>query len=416
MQGGVADAGSPRYEVSIRYYTVSPVGKDSSWRDANAMSCDSGGGLAATPKYALLQSNGRTGLTSRTMEAVYDFAVVPSRPKGGLLPLRGPGSTHCLTATGSAGSRPVMTPCDPADAQQLWSYRPDLTLALSATIGTAQPLCIDAANGVTGGVYLQACDPDAWMRQAWAYNDNGFYELPTATGGLSAWCMVLASADVTTQPDLVASDWCSGPWETEMSVVWDSGRWEPGRTVGPGAAGTTSGELDEFGQLVNLDHFGRCFDITNFQYDWAFMIVYQCKQAVDRNLVGWNQRFVRTVKSNGTSLLSTTSDTGETRCITAGDGVNAPTDGARITMRPCSSSNIYQEWTFTGVAETYAKSYTIRSYGMCLGHAVTPESDAEYDGIAEPQIQACDGSNRQKWNAPMEVAIPGLHDLREVTP
>ena len=89
--------------------------------------------------------------------------------------------------------------------------------------------------------------------------------------------MNVANQDAGT-PVLIQSD-C---WSSYNASV----TWVPSPTVGAGMAGTAHN------QLVNLQQFGRCLDITNQSFASTFLISYPCKQNPTPTAVAFNQRFV----------------------------------------------------------------------------------------------------------------------------
>jgi hypothetical protein len=145
-QGGAA------YAVTVRYFVQDPTGQSGAWRAANAVSCAAGSGPVQTPAYALLESAATAAASGgnaaaqgdRSQELVYTFSRSDAGVLGGLI-RSGTSSTDgskCWTSPASPpapGDRLTMATCDITDPRQLFSYRSDYSLVLSASQASISP-------------------------------------------------------------------------------------------------------------------------------------------------------------------------------------------------------------------------------------------------------------------------------------
>jgi len=417
--GVVNGSDDAAYTVSIDYYMDDPVVT----KNAVKMRCVPGYGTYDpvtdnfTPKFARITSTGTDGdavnggTGGRTLITTYIFRTTNSNIPGGrirLYPAAGSSAQLCMdgtTATPTAGTFVKMQPCtDPLAAQQVFAYRPDLTIQLLSSItGTYKAgLCLDAAPSPIAGrsIALNACqaaDSQTLWTQQWSFNDDGHLEAAKATsaadGGLSGMCLNVASQNaglpVTVQP-------CSGSTGSPTQA------WIPARAVGAGAA--------EPPQLINYYEFGRCLDVTNQNVNENHLISFPCKQNPNPVAVRWNQKFVMpsiaTDASSAVGRITTPAPSG-TNCLTS-----PMTNGGLVVVDPCNGSSS-QVWTVYGGSSSlrYSTKYTIvDSGGRCLG-LTDPVGSEAWSAI---DVEPCTGDTEHKWNAAANLNSSVLQDLTEL--
>ncbi|MEO9236470.1 MAG: ricin-type beta-trefoil lectin domain protein, partial [Jatrophihabitantaceae bacterium] len=261
-------------------------------------------------------------------------------------------------------------------------------------------------RAVGNPITLQKCyaDGSAPYNQQWSINDVSAIQGATSTTYLTGSldgnsCMNVASQLAGT-PVLIKND-CSSSYTTSVT-------WVPSPTVGAGMAGTAHN------QLVNLQQFGRCLDITGQSFASTFLIAYPCKQNPQPTAVAFNQRFVY---NTTTKTFSTTNGSLVTMCMT-----NPGTDGAYVTFQLCDGQ-AHQQWTSHGAvaADTataqddwgYDQRYSISdsSYNLCL--SLGPTTDLFQGQYSKIIMQRCDGSSAQKWNAAANIQDSSVTNVQE---
>lgn len=422
LSGTVNTVGSQAYSVQMDYYVVDPVANPT----ATKMICNAGNGTydtttsAVTPGFAQLTSVGTVGAAvnastiGRTIISTYAFKTANTNVAGGTIGIYPTGSTTmCMdagSATPAANTSVTLQPCSittPPLAQQVFVYRSDLTIELRSSVTATYPngLCLDTAAPPALGnpMVLEAClavGTTPPYTQQWSFNDSGAYQasIPTSrtTGALGPpyLCMNVSgqTAGVT-----VALATCDG------NVVSTAQAWIPAPSVGAGAAASP--------QWINYREFGRCLDVTGQNVYATHLIDYPCKQNPYPGAVTWNQLFAPPTIASGSG-----SATGQ--FITAPGGVNycltSPgTSGGHVVVQTCGSSNARQQWTVSNgyTSLPYSTKYTIvDSSGLCLG-LTTPSSGEQWSAI---DVENCDGSTEQKWNANPNLSVPVLQNTREL--
>jgi Tfp pilus assembly protein PilX len=393
--GGLGTSQAPvRYEVTIQYYTISPQGQDATWRTARAVPCTTGTGTSVTPVYALLRARGVSSggvpavRSDRTSEVVYRLNSTDEATLGGLIHSDVVGSTTsnwCWQAEvypPVPGTRVVLAACAPGRPSQTWAYRTDYSIVLArtqtATVPPSGGYCISAdANGSSStstSASLQPCVQGQW-NQLWGYGNAGQFRGVNATKtAMVARCLTTAGTFQTgTRLDILN---CSYPRD----------HWTPDSTVGAGAAGAAKG------QLVNYGEYGRCLDVTAFDLATPWLIDYPCKQDPTSD-TDWNQRFVH--DATGTRQLRTSTPSGP-YCLTTPSSV-----GGYVLTRTCAADRVDQRWRVLGPTGDRSTAYTVvDDFGRCLSlgpHGPTTDWRTAYSSIT---ADACDGTFRQKWNAP----------------
>lgn len=450
ITGSVDPAAEASYSVAVAYYTADPTGHDAQWLADEQMTCISGYGVhysdgsgkgILVPSFVLVTATGREpGATqTRTLQATYVVSTTNVNVDGGALPLFPESTSNPITYCLDAGAAPpavgtavTIQPCadEPVPDRQKWSYRSNLTIRLTVTIGdtTLNPagsgLCIQSA-GDGNTVTLQRCPEDKRdtggnpvlgdYRQIWGINDSGHFALSTsAKDGLSGSCLAAptlgAGKPVTLQG-------CAGG-TTDPHQAFN-----PRPSVGSGQAGPDEPQ-DGFladKQVVNFLQFSRCIDVTNQSTGTgdnggSFLILYPCKQNPKPNSVAWNQKFTEVAVAGGVRWQTRTGSTDY--CITS---PLATGGGKYVHVEACDSGKkASQVWTrFEGYSGAgldrlplpSKQRYTlVDSKGFCLGPG--PNTDM-YNGNLKLTVAACDGSLGQKWNVPPVEQRPTLTNLHE---
>ena len=374
--GGVPN--NPAYTVSVRYYIRDPSGQPSSWLDANKLEC-TGTGPALTPSFAYLSSAGvaddvkgaEGNIADRTVVTTYQFSLTNSNVLGGLVHAYddGNGSTLslCFDAQKNApvdGDPAFLVTCQDGKTSQLFAYRKDLSIVLAATQkaedGDLSGKCLTGSwpgDATVTPVTFATCNGSP--SQKWGFDDSAHFRLsnPAATD-LSNLCLMGQFDNVSGTPIVMSNftgGYCGGYNRRDT--------WRPDATVGAGAAGPGTQ------QLVNYYEFGRCFDVSNQDINYAWMIDFPCKQNPNPAKVTWNQKMTYNADNNWIYTLHTPS--GKNYCVTT---TNA--EGAYVVMTLCSQSNPAQKWTPSGDTGVYSTSYTlVDGNGRCLG--VGPPRDRQ---------------------------------------
>jgi len=397
------------YQVTVSYFTVNPSGQTDTWRAANALPCTSGSGPTGVPVYALVQALGSTQANlvpstwgNRSSEAVYMLNRTDQAVLGGPIHSDLIATTtkdlcwQASTYPASVGTTVQLATCVAGNAAQTWSYRSDYSIVLSATqdMTTSPPsggLCI-ASTGTGSSVTdvsLQSCVSGTW-RQLWAYDDSGqFQGVNPPVASLSGKCLTTNNV------------WALGTILTVANCNSPVDNWTPDATVGAGAAGAPTQ------QLINYGEYGRCLDISNWNLNTTWLIDYPCKQDPTSS-VGWNQRWIwdsastRELQSNTSSGLY---------CLTT-----STTLGAYVVVRACDSSRTDQRWTMLGDTGNRSTSYTIvDAYGNCLSLGPAGPGRPDLSSWSSITVDTCDGTYKQKWNAPPLPAGANVVGERETT-
>ena len=408
--------GSLTYSVTVKYYATDPTGQPDAWlnNSANLMSCTAGAGTVSAPGFALLASKGggtdvpgsTTGAGNRSLQTVYRFKVTNKNVSGGLIHVHDQQTPLCLDVSDKRGvaksNQLTIQPCDRTNPGQIWSYTKDLLLQVTATDGTL--LCLQSEPAKTGTgkppIKLATCDPTD-PQQAWSFNDIGRFEGTDDRKNTNGSCFTSLSdpADAVAGSQVVPRQACSGGYDWIHTF-------SPEPQVGAGAAG------ESVGNLVNYRYFGRCLDVTNQNVNWTWLIGYPCKQQPDPSRLTWNQVF----NYNGATQQYYTNSPSGQYCLQPGDSSNPPVVGTRVLTKPCTTGERYQKWTRTGDTGVYASSYNVvNDGGLCLSLTVPgpSEADAYLSQWGFVVVETCDGTTKQKWNAPPQLLPGGLQDTYE---
>jgi hypothetical protein len=398
------DQGNLNYTATITYYWSDPS-YASNRTTANQVKCSSSGN-PTVPNYALITSAatgaGVGGLNTtdgdRSLEAVYNFSLTNANISGGPIPLFQ--STFCMDASASpaVGTYVTMQPCVTGLPQQSWSYNKDLTISLT---GMAQnTLCLQANpnNNTSTKIRLATCGTT--NLQKWSFNAAGEYEGTDTSQNYNGYCLY-SSATAGAQIGLTTS--CNSGHDSVHT-------WAPDAKVGAGAAGASTN------QLVNYKEFGRCLDDTGWDVNYAFLIDYPCKQTPNPANVDQNQVFTGP-NANGQMVMAYNPNGNGPYCLQAGSKTTPPISGTLVQTKKCATNDNSQKWTSTGNTGNNATNYNYKTNnGLCLSIAPATAS-AIAGGLPWSQIivETCDGSLKQKWNAPPLTAGAGLNNTWETT-
>jgi Tfp pilus assembly protein PilX len=424
-------AGAPGFDVSMAYYQADPTGKPLAWLQSNAMACP----LSQVPLYAYLQSYGTADPVpgrareqgNRSQTATYTFKTSNVNVAGGRV--RSYGTQQCLDAGSNpqVGTTLTLQPCQALGTpQQTWQYRTDLSIFYGGN--TTLNLCIQApASGNlpslrtctgsgTGTTYPYATGQQV---QEFGFNDNGHFAAAlndgTVTNGTGGNCLQPQGATSNVAaPSGAALIYTSCDATTTGPAAFD-----PDPQVGAGKAGgnTTGRPGAPTSQYVNYQQFGRCLDITGQNVNADHLIAYPCKQAPNSSTLTFNQVWAFTaVGSAGYGTMSVTLS-GTRYCL------KAPSSGNLIVTPQCATTpGDDQLWQPSGDTGVYESSYRLVSKLSVTANpaapkcmAVSPLSQAITFGSSNILAETCDGSLGQKWNAPPNIPIEGLGNIRETT-
>jgi Ricin-type beta-trefoil lectin domain len=423
LLAGTVGVGAGRYEVTVDYFSVDPVGQPDTWIPANRISCLTGGGPLTTPAYALLRAQGTAQpvgafdtVPSRSLRGTYTFQTTNQNIAGGLVHVYQTTSTDlCMDAGSSspaAGANLQMQPCSPGDSQQTFAYDTRLNLVLVSAKTPSLPLgmCLDAGTPHAAGapVVFQPCATTTSPQQQWSINDSANFEGTTDGKTLDGYCFHVQTPD-TPGSFVVLSTSCHGGYDNIQTF-------QPEPPVGAGAAGPDAN------QLVNFNEFGRCLDVTEQNVNYPYLIAWPCKQAPDPANVLWNQKWalpaIAATATEATGPITTKPAAG-LYCLQSPGSIAAGQYVLSVLCPLVGGTPPEMTWTVRTGTGSYATSYRIEdSSGFCLTFtdpAATP-ADLYPRGkqISKIVVATCDGSTAQKWNAPPNIlqSLP-LKDVGE---
>ena len=409
LNGRVSDGGPAAYQVTVNYLAADPYGRSDAWVTANRISCAAGTGPVATPGYLVLLSRGTDGTRSWTLRATYVMRTTNPYLPGGLIPAYPGDQTGGLcmdagSASPTSGTLLLMQPCRPGSEQQLFAYRPDLTILLvsSQTSATPNGMCVDAVTPHTtgGGVFLAPCAVPAAAHQQWIYNGNRNFQgtsngstvdgycLNAGTSGQAGSTMVLGGLGSTT---------CGSGADNAVKTFL------PDPQVAAGSAGVPAG------QLANFSQYSRCLDVTNQNASSSYLVITPCQQSTSPATVAWDQNWTFPTAGAGTSGVSGVISNPHTGTCLHNPGSTAPGQYVTLVTCPGGTPPAQLTWTVYGDTGINPTSYQIRSSdGYCLAatdpNATPPDLDAS--GQSKLVVVVCDGSAREQWNAPPGVLQP----------
>ena len=405
--GTVGPAGGARFETTIEYFLSDPARGT-----AARMACP----VAKTPVFARITSLGRTGSdVSRELTVTYTLRTTNEQIAGGLIyAMRLPSRPDLCLDSGPDFDTAVdisvrMQPCVPGSPRQTWAYHRNLSLVLVASQASGGlGKCVDATPTVSVRVKLASCAAKTATRQQWGYNNYAIFEGVLADGSdLNALCLARDSRTAGSYLT-VAADCRSGDAERR--------EFSPEASVGAGKAGAQTR------QLVNFGQFGRCLDLTSFDVDFEYMIVWPCKQNPNLANLGWNQKWTTPAvvpgSAGNTGTISTIKPNSGAYCLR-----RPPTTGRRAYIRtvPCTGAPAKDiRWTIYGDTGVYATGYRVAddTKQNCMQAAdqnwLPPDFRVETGTeIAKVVLMPCSDSLLQKWNAPPDITSSPLKDFRE---
>jgi Tfp pilus assembly protein PilX len=425
LAGTVSDAdGQLTYQVTVRYYTEDPAGRDETWLEGHKMVCAEGLGTSGLqPQYAYITSAGAAetggglaaGQADRTMSSIYRFNVTATNVSGGRIYTFA--TKYCLqadnVAVGSNVTYKAYDDCGNDDDRELWLWGTDYEIKLAVTTlpGAGTPLCITGPGTAynTEKVTLQPCkastDAARW-NQLWSWQGGSHWEgEKTDINGYSGVCLFQNSKDssdakMKNQP-LYAGQSCASDQE------W--GSFNPDPAVGAGAASYATH------QVINFLEFGRCFDVTDTDVGKSFMIIYPCKQdPATTTGFDWNHKWFYTEPATGQAsspaqniYVYQNNDLAKKYCLIS------PTveSGSQYPTLSTNCTDPRTQWTRFGDTGNYGTSYRFLDYkGRCISIG------DKYNGAWSKMIvTTCTTGLDQKWNAPPEnVSASVGHYLESV--
>lgn len=407
------------YVVTIQYFSEDPTKENDAWRASNDLPCTAAGGVASVPKYAYVYSGGKDASApatpddgDRALSAVYKFKVSNANVSGGMI--WNSNGSFCLEAKNDKNNKHIWfvpkSECSGSNLQ-LWEYSSGYQLILaSSTVAGETPRCItgpdkagkkDKMQDAILAECLPNTDSDRW-NQLWNWTGDYSWrgQNEDIASGPSNYCLSPDTADGSPERDyknqkLQARPGCNGTFA-------------PSSLVGAGAAGYATH------QLVNYAEFGRCADVTDEKITSSFMIVYPCKQdpTSTGSFLKWNHKWYYEEppvgqSSRGPQTIYVNSPSGK-RCLTVpAVGVGS----GDLVFQTCNGS-AKQQWTRVKDTGDYASSYLmIDTFGRCM---FADPSNPFRTFYSKVRVTACDGSLRQKWNAPAVYEDSEFGGYREI--
>jgi hypothetical protein len=424
LVGTVTSQTQANYAVNVDYYSVDPLSAGS---DAFQIVCSPLWGTPKTPAYALITSVGVDTVGNqtvrRTLTASYIFKTTNANIAGGLVHVYKTSTSTdlCLdagSATPAVGTPVRMQPCSPGNTQQKFSYNPNLTLQLTASLTATNALgmCLDAGTPHSNGaiVVFQQCASVTKPQQQWSINDSANFEGTSNGTSLDGYCFNVQNPNVSGSLVVLTNSKCKGGYDNQQT-------WSPDAAVGAGAAGPLTG------QLVNFNQFGRCIDVTEQNVNYkdpvsglTYLIVWPCKQAPNAASVAWNQKWAVPAIAAGqvSGVGRITTNNGTLYCMQS-PGSTAANQYVRVNPCPASGTPVNMTWTVYGDTGAYLTSYrVVDGYGNCLVPTDPTASPADLyakgNQISKLVVRTCSGDTTQKWNAPPNILQPlPLKDISE---
>ena len=425
ITGRVGGAGSAEYTVEILYLKTDPNGRkpqqDPVWFEDsdNKIACV-GGRPAEVPAYAMIEGQGfdlagrsATTFEQRSLTGTHTFKTSNENLPGGLIHVYQLPNTLdlCLDAGSDkphAGDPVKMQECKRARAAQTFAYTEDLNLVLVSS-KLADPaglgMCVDAGatNKAGDAVKFQPCTAPPKPAQQWSLNDSANLQGTTNGTSLNGQCLNVANPN--TRGSLLVLGSCGGSYGNVRHFSMEA-------TVGAGKATSANPP-----RLVNYNQFARCVDQTKHDVNYAYLIVWPCKQSPDGS-VSWNQQWKLTKFGENPDRWSINTKPGSTYCL------RSPLSTARgqyVRVVACNPEkpDAASTWRVSGATDRYSTSYTIvDNSGYCLSPTdpAAEQADLHFEGdnVSKLVVARCDGSTLQKWNAPANLTAPNaLKDLAE---
>lgn len=410
LTGDASPGGSTtplRYRVTVEYRNA----------DNAAMSCPA----VDVPTTAMLSSTGTdtaTGATTagaagtRTLTATYHFSTSNANTIGANVRMDyNTGPKLCLDAgvtppKPTPGTRARVQTCVAGSSRQQFAYTKDLNLKVAGSESTTYPqgMCLEAAvpHATGQAVYFQPC-ANRVARQQWDFNDiSNWHGTSDGVHPDGSYCLNVQTPRAANAYLVIGP--CDKSWPPP---------YYPDNSMGAGMAG------EDTHQLVNYKQFGRCIDVTTFDVNYGYLIVWPCHQAPDGNY-DWNQKWAYTLPTKTAPV--TVSRIRTVRTDNVGFCLQSPLTtaaGQYVQTKQCAATGTSpagMTWTIYGDTGNYTTSYRIEdaNYSLTGGQHYclaptdpdVPSPDLFWGIGSKTKVEICNGSPLQKWNAPANFDSP----------
>jgi len=405
----------------------------------------------------------------RRLVSTYDFNTYYANIPGGLI--WSYSGEQCFEASYNNGSSPsggvtleVTNSCSSTNSFERFAYTTNWNLAIQLAGGeycVEDPEDVSPAASSPVALTTSSCATNAVDQ--WGVNDDGGIEgVETASvpaGQPNGWCLAnpLSANPTTTETEDATVE------NTDCDSQFDNtATWLLSPQVGAGASQPASGQV--FGitnQLVNFQEFGDCLDATNASVQGTYtnytnvpgvLIDYMCKQFPDTtDYPLWNQRWCFNQLSTTTSGNLTlpvgviytpyTTDGDTVTCsnppptsvyclispLQAASSSGGSTAWVRVytsSQTSCDPASSYSSqpddllWTEWGDSGGTTHEYTwTDDDGYCLeaNTANKQYPSGNGDEFSTIQVDTCNGSYEQKWNAPPLLGTSQITNTHEGT-
>ena len=455
ISGETNTSGSSTFVASLLYEEETPAGGYAS------LTCTQGSGPAtpATGDFlaravitscsptSLCPANPTAALTgdgARRVVSTYDFNTSYAHIPGGVI--YSYSGQECFVATYNNGintsagvTLEVTTSCSTGNNLEQFQYTSTWNLAID--LGGAE-WCVqdpeDQSPASLSPLPITASCTGTAVTQ-WGVNDVGGIEGVATTGSPSGqpngYCLdnPLSSNPSGTQTAdaTVANTDCDSGYD-------NTSNWQMSPEVGAGASQPASNQA--FGvtdQLVNFQEFGYCLDVTNQSVSTTFLIDYMCKQFPDTtDFPVWNQRWCFDQLSTNSSGLpvgllytpygqTTCSSPSAPYCLQSPLQAASQVSTAYVTVASAcalgsslSSQPTDELWTEWGSNGGFENEYNwTDNDGYCLEANTSNQQDPSGNGdsFSAIQVDTCNGSYEQKWNAPAILGVSQIINTHEGT-
>jgi hypothetical protein len=453
ITGATNTSGSSSYVVSVQYQDETSSGSYTS------VGCTTGSGptVPANGDYlarAVITScspstscssgpnSSPSGASWRRVVSTYDFETSYSNIPGGLIDSYS--GKECFVAVYNSGNTPsggvtleVTNSCSASNPLEQFEYTTNWNLAI---VLDGQEYCVqdpqDGSPATTSPVAITdtsgSCTASAAAQ--WGVSNSGNLEgvSVSSTGDPNGYCL-----DNPLSSDPTATMTIDATVSTCDESFDNTSTWYLSPEVGAGASQPASGQV--FGvtdQLVNFEEFGDCLDVTNLSVTSNFLIDYMCKQFPDTtNYPDWNQRWCfQQLGTNSSSLpvgLLYTPD-GQTGCSSPSSpyclqsplATATSNSTAYVVVTSCNISTAESSqptnllWTEWGTSGGLTNEYTwTDNDGYCLEANTANKQNPSGNGdtFSTIQVDTCNGSYEQKWNAPAILGTSQIVNTHEGT-
>lgn len=458
LTGSTNASGGTTYETKIVYQEQTSSGSLQAVSGCTALgpTVDQGDHLAAAYIYSCAPvtscapdpTQSVTGSDVRRTVMTYDFKTTSANIPGGLI--YGLGTAECLVAVYSNGSTAAggltldtTTSCGASSPYAPFEqFQYTATWNLQTSINGVNYCVQDPRSSTSSSTPVTLTTTCSGNGAQWGVNDTAQFQDVNSSGQPGGYCLDNALTNVTTVSTIETP--------TTMAGCGSANSWQSAPTVGAGGAAPTGTSLiGPTDQFVNYDEFGRCMDVTNQNPGSSFLIDYTCKQFPDTTSYPiWNQRWCfssTSTNANGSQVgVVYTPQVGSTSC--AGTyAANEPfyclqsplvtattSSTAFVTVTGCDPTAATPPaaltWTALGGTSSPDTSYTwTDADGYCLeantANAYNPGTGAPAPAAqgatngdwSTIQVDTCNGSFEQKWNAPATFGTSQVANIHEGT-